>query len=157
MQAWVHIGKVLVKMDIEGEEYQLLPYLLATGIACAAVDVFAMEFHLRQSKKFLKNILTEYRPDKVIELTNSFPHIFDILMRGEPGMCRTRWMRFDDESYSALDFQKKHLMPYKWAPDHCKAAPTIDESCLRSTPPAGMSRAELFEHLYRGKVYTGSG
>ena len=134
-------------MDIEGEEYHLLPYLLSTGIACASIDIFTMEFHLRQSKKYLRNVITNYHPDKVIELTNSYQHIFDTLMRIEPQLCKTKWMRFDDESYSNMDFSKKILLPYKNAPTYCHSIKTINESCILSSPPVGMSRFELFEYF----------
>jgi FkbM family methyltransferase len=46
-------GKVLVKMDVEGEESNLLPVLISSGMLCGHVDLIMVEYHLRHAKKFL--------------------------------------------------------------------------------------------------------
>jgi FkbM family methyltransferase len=47
-------GRVIIKMDIEGEEYKLLPNLIASGVLCRHVDAIYVEYHVRHSRKFLE-------------------------------------------------------------------------------------------------------
>jgi FkbM family methyltransferase len=47
-------GRVVIKMDIEGEEYKLLPNLIASGVLCRYVDALYVEYHVRHSRKFLE-------------------------------------------------------------------------------------------------------
>jgi Methyltransferase FkbM domain len=69
--------RVVMKMDIEGAEYEVLPDLITSGALCGSVDFWFGEFH-----RFEK------------ELVNSY---YNPLKKSKH--CRTKFQEIDDEAY----------------------------------------------------------
>jgi FkbM family methyltransferase len=72
--------KVLMKMDIEGMEYAVIPDLVASGALCETVDCITYEFHFgsSESKTGVKSMMQS------VEMNPN---------------CITRFMDLDDETY----------------------------------------------------------
>lgn len=89
LQSRVGDGKVLMKMDIEGSEFQILPRMLEEGLLCTGkIDYFFAEWH----ERFLS--------------ANELPAgtaLKDKVLQGQASMCSkvaaTKAVEFDDESY----------------------------------------------------------
>lgn len=89
--------RVLMKMDIEGSEYTVLPYMLAND-AFRYVDVITAEFHhWSRGFDFIKNSVHISQAESV-EFANMFPHLLK-------AVCSTTFQTVDDESF-LFDGQK---------------------------------------------------
>lgn len=89
-------SRVLIKMDIEGEEYNLLPALISSGLLCQAVDQLLIEWHLRNARWFLHGALPlPINRDKVLALQSAM----GLLLKLSSPPCKTRLRKLDDESY----------------------------------------------------------
>ena len=128
-------GKVVVKMDIEGEEFAVLPALLSTGVLCT-LDVIYTEFHDLMYPEAFKSLSTPERPIQ-------YPHILQMIVDAST-ICKTRIERLDDESYGRDTILKNPLPLYKGAPPEC-AQP--DAHCIMTKPLNGMT-----EEAHRGSV-----
>jgi FkbM family methyltransferase len=80
--------KVLMKMDIEGMEYAVIPDLVASGALCETVDCITYEFH--HSKSEFRHSISETAMKDVKSMIQS--------VEMNPN-CITRFMLLDDESY----------------------------------------------------------
>jgi hypothetical protein len=90
-------GRVVVKMDIEGEEYNLLPHLISSGVLCQSTDLLLLEWHVRNSKWFLKGALpSPIEKERVIHFQKSL----QLLLTLSHPVCKTDMKKLDDESYS---------------------------------------------------------
>ncbi len=86
------VGKVVVmKMDVEGWEYELIPAMVVRGAICA-VDFAFTEFHRSPS-------LTKMSPPDFVENLN--------WMLGAVKSCPTKFVQLDDETYSNTDHPLK--------------------------------------------------
>ena len=100
-------GRVVVKMDIEGEEYSLLPALISSGVLCGCVDLLLVEWHVRNSKWFLRGALPlPIERERVVALQRSMA----LLLTLSRPACRTHMRKLDDESYS-FDTLLAHPLP----------------------------------------------
>ena len=90
-------GKVVIKMDIEGGEYSVLPAMVARGVLCAHVDHLTAEFHPRFAPLGI--------PGRELQLTTSdeaaaFASQLTALVADSGAHCRTRAIdQLDDEAY----------------------------------------------------------
>lgn len=90
-------GKVIIKMDIEGEEYNLLPHLITSGVLCQSTNLLLIEWHIRNSRWFLKGILPlPIEKDRVV----SFQKSMHMLLSLTSPVCKTEMRKIDDESFS---------------------------------------------------------
>eukprot|EP00602_Paraphysomonas_sp_CaronLab_P001049 CAMPEP_0185033436 /NCGR_PEP_ID=MMETSP1103-20130426/22375_1 /TAXON_ID=36769 /ORGANISM="Paraphysomonas bandaiensis, Strain Caron Lab Isolate" /LENGTH=141 /DNA_ID=CAMNT_0027569707 /DNA_START=604 /DNA_END=1029 /DNA_ORIENTATION=+ len=80
-------SKVVMKLDVEGSEWFLVPHLLRHDLLCGIDNIF-LELH----QWIVKGV------PKVKEFEASLKWIF----KATPG-CRTEVMNFDDESYGSGD------------------------------------------------------
>ena len=99
------IGKVVMKMDIEGGEFRVLPTLLFTGIMCNTVDFLFGETH----RWFRANITTPTDPTGAgkghlvlkdqRQALGFFHNMMWALQSTTPDVCKTIWMDVDEEYY----------------------------------------------------------
>jgi len=87
---------VMMKMDIEGSEFAVLPKLLQRNLLCAGVvDALTVEWHARYHKSGVRSVGAAAIRDLAVQLDNRT-------------RCRPRrvaeWFKIDDESYH-LDSQ----------------------------------------------------
>jgi hypothetical protein len=100
-------SRVMIKMDIEGEEYSLLPALVSSGVLCRTVDVLLVEWHVRNSRWFLKGVLPlPIDREKVL----AFQRSVKLLLTLSKPACRTDMRKLDDESYMG-DTLVSHPLP----------------------------------------------
>jgi hypothetical protein len=162
------VGKVVVKMDIEGEEFVLLPTLIATGVACAGIDAIVTEFHMQQSRRFLDDAMRDetgkatFNSSAAYTMKESFEMMMQIVRyatRDAPGGagCRTRLVRSDDESYQRATFARKSLPAFPGAPPECytNGKTKVAPACVLTKPPVGMSAVDHAAHVLQGKRYAG--
>jgi hypothetical protein len=79
-------GKVVAKMDVEGEEFKIIPHLIATRALCS-IDVLFVEWHERSFAARQQQGLREIRTR-----LKSF-------VKDAQNKCATTVIRLDDESY----------------------------------------------------------
>lgn len=96
-------GKVLMKMDIEGSEYMVLPSIIFSGVFCKTIDVAFGEMHpkFNVSRKAI-----DKDGQGVVNLkgVNGAKAWYDNLMikalkSVHPKDCKARWIYADDESH----------------------------------------------------------
>lgn len=131
-------GKIFCKMDIEGEEFNLLPRLIQSGIVCH-LDLIATEFH--RSKSRTGGFLANANQSQLIEFQ---ANISNIAQRYTPG-CKTVFWRLDDESYANDNFTTNPLPIYRGAPLECS---NPHSRCVLSEPIPGMTREQYSDAVY---------
>jgi len=82
---------VIMKMDIEGSEYQVLPDLMSSGVLCNTVNYIFGEWHTSENAKFIS--LKKYR-----QLNTHLEAVLNILANVD-GCKFEKFNGFDDESY----------------------------------------------------------
>ena len=85
--------KVLMKMDIEGMEYAVLPDLVVSGALCETVDCITYEFHPGNSQIPGENLSLT---DGMAAKARVWPIIQSVQMNPN---CITQFLALDDESY----------------------------------------------------------
>ena len=101
-------GQVVIKMDIEGEEYNLLPHLITSGVLCQSTDLLLIEWHIRNSRWFLKGVLPlPIVKEKVVQLQKSM----SMLLALSRPSCKTELRKIDDESFSHDSLDTNPLPP----------------------------------------------
>jgi FkbM family methyltransferase len=148
-------GKVIVKMDIEGEEYDLLPALISSGLLCGSVDVIMVEFHVRQAKRFLGPTYYNATKEDIFALMLSMKRAI------EAPECGVHFQKLDDETFQFDSFANNPLpttssiLPPKCfeRTNKAKGNGAIGIDCLLTKPQAGMSDAE-YVNLVMGFVHT---
>mmetsp|Transcript_26713 Transcript_26713/g.39684 ORF Transcript_26713/g.39684 Transcript_26713/m.39684 type:complete len:327 (-) Transcript_26713:205-1185(-) len=108
-------GKVLIKMDIEGEEYNLLPNLIASGVLCAVVDTITIEYHMRHARKFLGGKMINITQDNL----TGFMHSLSLVMAISKSKCKTQLRKLDDETYQYSSLAQIPLPVYRGTPAEC--------------------------------------
>jgi len=98
--------KVVMKMDIEGSEYFVLPSLLFSGVFCSTIDYAFGETHPHFVKPMLREKMdNETGRGELKLLTPDEAKLwFRFVMREAfntvpPESCKGRWLDLDDESY----------------------------------------------------------
>lgn len=137
-------GKVVVKMDVEGEEYALLPSLISSGLLCGHVDVIMVEFHVRQAKKFLGPVYYNATKEDILALMLSMKRAIDA------PQCGTLFQKLDDETFQFDSFANNPLpvtssiLPSKCygRSNNANGSDLIDIECLLTRPQPGMSDKE---------------
>ena len=81
-------GPVVMKLDIEGSEYDVLPQLITSGALCA-IDALFLEWHPHMAKSGLD-----------VTKIQSFYHLFS-----ELNACGSELINLDDESYGTNSSQ----------------------------------------------------
>jgi len=168
----IYIGNVLVKMDIEGEEFALLPTLISTGVACAGIDAILTEFHVHHSRRFMGDAMREeagqdlFNVSAAHTLKESMNLLLQVARHATKGLrkdnndrevCRTKLLKYDDESYQRATFARKALPPFPGAPRDCYVGGGMpgNPECVLTKPPEGMSRIDHAQHVIQGKKYVG--
>lgn len=103
------VGKVVMKMDVEGSEYVVLPDLLFSGVFCDGIDVMFGEYHERHSRLVSRAAMEpatgqgriDFQDENNQQDARLWAHyLLDRALKGvSPSNCRGRWMELDDESY----------------------------------------------------------
>jgi hypothetical protein len=142
-------GKILCKMDIEGEEFNLLPNLIQSGDICY-IDTMTTEFHRTVSLKnhLVGGFLKKSATDKTLE---EFQQNLQLIATNYTPGCKTTFLHLDDESYSNDNFTKRALPLYRGAPPSCR---NPEQRCVLSSPLPGMSEEEYRDAVYGTKLWT---
>ncbi|CAB9499253.1 expressed unknown protein [Seminavis robusta] len=100
-------GSVVMKLDIEGNEFVVLPNLFASGIFCRHLDVVFGEFHPGTAHLFNRpgsDVVNDNHQGQ-IQIGNGrdamlwFRGLEKIMRSIHPKDCLGRWLNFDEESY----------------------------------------------------------
>lgn len=91
--------RVLVKMDIEGSEFAVIPQLMMTGRLCRVVDYLSVEWHARFAPVRFHvnqqlNLRTREEAQNVVRLLKAA-----MADGGHAGGCLTNVSEIDDETY----------------------------------------------------------
>lgn len=155
-------GKILIKMDIEGEEYNLLPSLITSGLACKLIDNIIIEYHIRQSKRFMKDAINEFNVSHAINLMEAMPLLLKLSKYNN--ICKTQLNKYDDESYQKINFFNKQLPQFPNAPNKCyykgnnnknNLKQYLSLDCILTKPPKYMNEYDFIQYILLGKQYTG--
>jgi Methyltransferase FkbM domain len=97
-------GKVVMKMDIEGAEYIVLPSMLFSGVFCKAIDYGFGEIHPHFAASFNRKVSDTGKGDVNFGPQASPNTWYDGLMKQAfksllPEDCKAVFFDFDDESY----------------------------------------------------------
>ena len=85
--------KVLIKMDIEGMEYRVIPDLLVSGVFCNAIDAIFGEVHNQFFPQTLAN-------GKVLQQAQGLQYWQHVMLAWQVNPhCRGQWIPGDDEHY----------------------------------------------------------
>ncbi|KAJ1623655.1 hypothetical protein T492DRAFT_1053544 [Pavlovales sp. CCMP2436] len=86
MPSGLEIGKVVMKLDVEGEEYKIIPHLIETRALCV-IDVIFIEWHARYVRQSSMNLpVVKAQLDAFLNRTTN-------------PSCKTQVVNLDDESY----------------------------------------------------------
>lgn len=89
-------GKTLVKMDVEGAEYEVLASLLTRGALCHAIDYLTVEWHLKLVP--MPSNRSAYIQSK--NDARQFSRFVSSVIAANADRCRLKRISvFDDESY----------------------------------------------------------
>ena len=110
LPAGQHHPRVLVKMDIEGSEFAVVPQVMMTGSLCRTVDYISVEWHARFAPiRFHPNqhlhLRTHAEAQKVASLLKAA-----MADGGHAGGCLTDVVEMDDKTY--LHDGKPFPVPY---------------------------------------------
>ena len=91
--------RVLVKMDMEGSEFAVIPQLMMTGRLCRVVDYLSVEWHARFAPVRFHvnqqlNLRTREEAQNVVRLLKAA-----MADGGHAGGCLTNVSEIDDETY----------------------------------------------------------
>lgn len=101
-------GKVVMKMDIEGSEYVVLPSLIYSGVFCNAFDFVWGEDHGAFGSKYAREAIDPEKDKTQGQLSfaskDEADHYFKVLSEKalqslNPDDCKARWQNVDDERY----------------------------------------------------------
>jgi len=87
--------KVFMKMDVEGEEYRVLPDLLLSGIMCSVVDFLMGEIHY--GGFIPMKLSNNFTIQNASEASEFFRGMFSMIKSAQS--CKTRYSDKDDETY----------------------------------------------------------
>jgi hypothetical protein len=120
-------ARILMKLDVEGSEFELLTALLFRGQLCNRIHTMTLEWHPRQCQR------------KWCAIKDKLPPILDMARSVK---CSTRFLAMDDESYEddRVSLHRGHstgrgvvhgresvslaprVLPHPWAPSQGAAA-----------------------------------
>jgi FkbM family methyltransferase len=137
------IQSFLCKMDIEGEEYNLLPSLISSGLICH-IDTLTVEFHLSRSPKFRSGFLEMMQRGEIAEFQRNISSFIEKHSPKKP--CKTDVMKLDDELYHGDNLLTNPFPLFRGAKEECKDV--VNEMCILSDPIAGMSLQQYKETIF---------
>jgi len=89
---------VMIKMDIEGGEFSVIPQMLTHGVLCHQVDYITMEFHTHWNTTMVSSQDTRLAPDDVRPFRDALMHMMHATSLDRS--CRLKEvLTIDDESY----------------------------------------------------------
>jgi FkbM family methyltransferase len=135
-------GRVLCKMDIEGEEYNLLPALISSGLICL-IDTISVEYHLSRAPNFRSGFLQLYKRAELAEFQSNVSHYIDKYSPRRP--CHTVVKRSDDELYHDDSLLTNPLPLFKGASPDCQ---NVSRMCILSEPVEGMSLEQYKDTIF---------
>jgi hypothetical protein len=146
---------VLCKMDIEGEEYNLLPALISSGLICL-IDTITVEYHLGRSSSFRSGFLASYERAQLAEFQSNVSKYISLYRppQSKSTSCDTAVMRADDELYHDDNLLTNPLPLFQGASEECRRANSdISSRCILSEPVEGMSVEQYKETIFGVKMW----
>ena len=137
----LNIQAILCKMDIEGEEYNLLPSLISSGLICL-IDTLTVEFHLSRSSRFQDSFIKKFKRSEVIEFQKN---LRNYTIKFNTNKCKTEFIKLDDELYHSDNLLLNPLPLYKNAPIECTDAKKM---CILTKSDDDMTEQQYKETIY---------
>ncbi len=91
-------ARILMKLDVEGSEFELLTSLLFRGQLCNRIHTMTLEWHPRQCQR------------KWCTIKDKLPPILDLARSVK---CSTRFLAVDDESYEMVEGEFSRKRRYR--------------------------------------------
>lgn len=104
-QQTIQEGKVMMKMDIEGSEYLLLPWLLMSGVFCRGIDFMFGEFHAWMAHGIKRDMIKHPEQQGYLDLNEKSALEWDQILMQQvlksilPENCKGTWLYLDSEAY----------------------------------------------------------
>lgn len=137
------IQHFLCKMDIEGEEYNLLPALISSGLICH-IDLLTVEYHLSRSPRFQSGFLQTMKRGEVAEFQRNISSFIDRFSSTKP--CKTQVIKLDDELYHGDNLMTNPFPLFRGAKEECKDV--ANQMCILSDPIPGMTLQQYKETIF---------
>jgi FkbM family methyltransferase len=112
-----HIQSFLCKMDIEGEEYNLLPALISSGLICL-IETLTVEYHLSRSPNFQSGFLKGMKRGEVADFQANITSFIERHSSMKP--CKTVVIKSDDELYHNDNLLTNPFPLFRGAKEECK-------------------------------------
>lgn len=136
-----NIEAILCKMDIEGEEYNLLPALISSGYVCL-INTLTVEFHLSRSSRFQDGFIKNFKRHEIAEFQKNLKNYTS---KYNPNGCKTEFIKLDDELYHSDNLLQNPLPLYNGAPKECE---DVQNMCILSKPIEGMTEQQYKETIF---------
>jgi FkbM family methyltransferase len=136
------IQSFLCKMDIEGEEYNLLPSLISSGLICH-IDSLFVEYHYSKNPSFKSGFLQTAERKEILDFQWNISTYIDRLCPTKP--CKTDVIWGDDELYKHDNLRANPFPLFRGADEECK---NVKKMCVLSEPIAGMTPQQYQETIF---------